>query len=88
MEILKNDELLTTDAAARLLGQTASALALQRFEGRGPKFIKYPSGSVRYRRSVLLAYLRDSEVVPKPKKKREARKANNRRDDRSRVAEV
>lgn len=51
------DELLTTRAAAQLLGVSVSWLAKARLKGRGPVAVYLPPRMVRYRRSELLQYI-------------------------------
>lgn len=62
-----NDEFMSNDDAANLLGLSPRTLERFRLEGRGPKFFKF-GRVVRYRRSITLdwaaAQLRTSTSDP------------------------
>ncbi len=65
---MKNDdELLTTDDAARMLGMTVGALAMRRSLGLEPAYHKLGK-AVRYLRRDLLAYIADSKVKVRPRR--------------------
>ena len=49
-------QLLTTSEAASLLAVRDSQLTLWRRKGRGPKFIRLTSSTVRYRMADLIEY--------------------------------
>lgn len=53
------DPLLTTKEAAVILKVSVDTLKKWRQRGRGPAFIKYESGTVRYRLSVVLQFVSD-----------------------------
>lgn len=53
------DHLLTTREAAVIIKVSVEALNKWRQRGLGPTFIKYPSGAVRYRLSVVLQFVND-----------------------------
>lgn len=55
--------LMDTDAAARLLGCTPSALNKFRSEKRGPPYIQV-GRLVRYRRRDLLGWIKSQRVLP------------------------
>jgi hypothetical protein len=60
--VAPQDPLLTTPEAGLILKASVEALKKWRQRGVGPIFIKYESGAVRYRLSVLLQYVNDSTV--------------------------
>ncbi len=54
------DDLLTNEAAARLLGIKPNTLEMWRYLGKGPPFLKLgdvPQSPVRYLRSAVMAWL-------------------------------
>jgi excisionase family DNA binding protein len=53
---MENNELLSTEELAELLGVHPATLATWRHEGRGPKFVKVGK-VVRYRRGEIDAFL-------------------------------
>jgi hypothetical protein len=62
------DRLMTETEAAELRGLSIHTLRRERFEGRGPTFIKDPhTGAVRYRRGDVRAYVARGEVQPNRK---------------------
>jgi len=57
--------LLTTRQAAAILSVSLDTLKKWRQRpGKGPEFIRYPSGAIRYRLSTILKFLADSTVQP------------------------
>lgn len=65
---MKNDdEMLTTEEAARLLGMKTGALAMRRSLGLEPAYHKL-GHAVRYKRCDLLAYIADSKVKVRPRR--------------------
>lgn len=48
---------MSTADVARELRYSPKTVENWRFEGRGPKFIKLPTGTVRYRRSDVDAWI-------------------------------
>jgi hypothetical protein len=62
---MPEDTLLTTSQAAAILRVSTETLKKWRQRpGRGPEFIRYPGGSVRYRLSAILKFLADCTVQP------------------------
>jgi predicted DNA-binding transcriptional regulator AlpA len=57
------DELLNTVATAQWLGISRQRLESWRSEGGGPPFIRISHRCVRYRRSQVLAWLKEREVA-------------------------
>lgn len=57
--VVSEDPLLTTREAAVILKVSVDALKKWRQRGLGPAFLKYDSGAIRYRLSVLLQYVSD-----------------------------
>ncbi|MEY8655214.1 helix-turn-helix transcriptional regulator [Brachybacterium paraconglomeratum] len=57
------ERLLTPPEAAELLGIAPQTLANWRSMGKGPRFVRVGSRSVRYRLSDLLAYVESLETV-------------------------
>lgn len=57
------DELFRTPEAAQLLGVSPQFLELGRHNGTGPKFIRLSPRMVRYKRSDLVAWLRERSHV-------------------------
>lgn len=55
--------LLSCGAAARLLGISGELLRVWRTRKIGPSYIKYPTGGVRYREDVLVAFVIEMEVT-------------------------
>lgn len=49
-------EYLSTKQAARLINWSHRTLERWRLEGRGPRYIQYPNGHVRYPRKELVAW--------------------------------
>ena len=64
-----NPELLTTEQAAKHVGQALSSFRALRTAAppKGPPFIKISSKMYRYRRSDLDAWLRALTVTPAPR---------------------
>lgn len=59
-------QLLSPNAAAKLLGISRNLLDNWRYRKIGPAYIKYPGGKlgpVRYREDVLVAFILDHEVM-------------------------
>ena len=54
------DERVTTEQAAKILGVSPITMAIWRTKGQGPDFDKIGGRAVRYRRSVLEAYAREN----------------------------
>tara|TARA_R110002124_G_scaffold160502_1_gene327758 strand:- start:11787 stop:11990 length:204 start_codon:yes stop_codon:yes gene_type:complete len=52
--------LMGTPQAAQYIGLATSTLETKRTRGGGPKFIKMPSGTVRYRKSDLDDWIENS----------------------------
>jgi hypothetical protein len=63
LQALQADPLLLPETVAQYRHTTTDALAVERQEGRGPKFVK-DGRRVRYRLSDLLAYIETNTVVP------------------------
>lgn len=57
--VAPEDPLLTTRDAAVIMKVSVDCLKKWRIRGVGPAFIKYDSGAVRYRLSVVLQYVSD-----------------------------
>ena len=57
------DPLLTTREAAVILNVSEATLKKWRQRGRGLAFIKYHSGAVRYRLSVVLQFVSDCTAI-------------------------
>ncbi len=53
----RDPELLSSEAVARMLGITRQTLGNWRKQGKGPEFIRLPSGYIRYRRASVEALL-------------------------------
>jgi predicted DNA-binding transcriptional regulator AlpA len=51
------DEPLTSRQAARLVGVADETLRTWRVRGQGPRFLKFPSGTIRYRRSDVESWI-------------------------------
>jgi hypothetical protein len=63
---LENDQLLSEREAAELRGLTVHTLRRERFEGRGPQYVKdATTGAIRYRRGDLRAYIASTLVKPR-----------------------
>jgi hypothetical protein len=59
------DRLVTTRQAADILGVSTDTLKKWRQRpGKGPKFIRYPSGAIRYRLSTIMKFLEVCTVQP------------------------
>jgi hypothetical protein len=59
------DPMLTTRQAAAFIGVEAETLKKWRQrDGKGPVFIRLPTGTIRYRLSSLLKFIADSTVEP------------------------
>lgn len=59
-----DDELLSTSAAAPLVGVSAIVLKRMRSTGRGPAFVRLSRQTVRYRRSDLADFIASNTVTP------------------------
>lgn len=69
---LENDQLLTEREAAELRRLTVHTLRRERFEGRGPVYVKDSrTGAVRYRRSDLRRFIASQIVRPRREQKNE-----------------
>jgi len=53
---------ITEREAAEFLGFAMNTLAHWRMKGGGPKFIKYKSGSIRYKVSALIEFTQSEAV--------------------------
>lgn len=53
----RDPELMTPDAVARVFGVTRQTLGNWRKQGKGPEYIRLPSGIIRYRRASVEALL-------------------------------
>lgn len=60
------DRYLTTSEASQYLGGTVPAETLKqwRSRGKGPRYVRFPNGKVRYRPSDLDEFVRKHLVVP------------------------
>jgi hypothetical protein len=59
------DPKLTTRQAAAILHVLPDTMKKWRQRpGKGPKFIRYPSGAIRYRLSAIMKFLDDCTVEP------------------------
>lgn len=54
--------LLSEAQAAKFLGYSRSSLNQWRVKGKGPEFVKLDTGTVRYRKSVLVEWLEKHSV--------------------------
>ncbi|HET9696195.1 MAG TPA: helix-turn-helix domain-containing protein [Terriglobales bacterium] len=55
---------VTTEQAAEILGRSVDVVKKWRKQkGKGPAFIRYPDGGIRYRLSVLMKFLDDCTVT-------------------------
>lgn len=54
------EQMMTTADVASRFAVSVSTVERWRFEGRGPQAVRLPTGSVRYRRSDVLAWERTS----------------------------
>jgi hypothetical protein len=60
---IPGDPLLTTRQAAAILSDSPETLKKWRQRpGKGPEFIKYPSGAIRYRLSTIMQFLASCTV--------------------------
>lgn len=57
-------KLLKTREAAELLGLSEIRMVVLRTQGKGPKFLKFETGSVRYHPDDLEAWARGKDSVP------------------------
>lgn len=57
----RDPELLNPDAVARVFGVTRQTLRNWRKQGKGPEYIRLPSGYIRYRRASVEALLAGEE---------------------------
>lgn len=58
------DRCVTTEQAAEILGRSVDVVKKWRKQkGKGPAFIRYPDGGIRYRLSVLMKFLDDCTVT-------------------------
>lgn len=57
---MNDNELLTTDEAARLLAMKPQTLRKWRVDGTGPKYVRVGARAVRYTRRALNAYIEES----------------------------
>ena len=64
METDEDDPLLSPPQVYAWLGIAESTLRRWRAEGRGPAYITLSPRVIRYRRSVVLAWLREQEHSP------------------------
>ncbi|WP_407636986.1 helix-turn-helix transcriptional regulator [Actibacterium mucosum] len=55
------DPLLTTKEAAQFLNVSTYTLEKWRYQGRGPRYIRYLNKAIRYRRSALHAFVVEGE---------------------------
>ena len=62
--VIRVDRLLTTRQAAMILGHSYETVKKWRSRDKGPAYVKLPTGSVRYRLSVLLKFLNDNTIQP------------------------
>lgn len=58
------DQLLTPAQVAEWRQQSEKTLANERYEGRGPKYLKLGGGAIRYRRQDVETWLREQERPP------------------------
>ncbi|WP_202236588.1 helix-turn-helix transcriptional regulator [Actinacidiphila reveromycinica] len=58
----QEDILLTPKEVSDVLRVPVGTLGQWRHRGTGPRSIKYESGGIRYRRSIVLAWLAEQEL--------------------------
>ncbi len=58
-ELIKHEEYLTRDEAAKFIGTHPGCLDRWRYGGAGPKWIKSGTNRVRYKKSDLIAWMAD-----------------------------
>lgn len=56
------DRMLTTAQASAVLGKDVETLKKWRQRRIGPKYVKYPDGTIRYRLSTIMKFLDDHTV--------------------------
>jgi hypothetical protein len=61
---IPTDRMLTTKQAATILGMAAETLKKWRQRGTGPKYLRFPDGTIRYRLSVIMKFLEECIVEP------------------------
>ena|GEM_PF-768930 len=62
---IKLDPMLTTEQAAAILRVPPDTMKKWRQRpGKGPEFVRYPGGAIRYRLSRIMKFLEDCTVQP------------------------
>ncbi len=68
MTMPTHGNLLTTRQAAERIAMTEQALKHLRYAGIGPVYIKYPSGTIRYRAADVDMWINTSIVQPRQRR--------------------
>lgn len=68
MTMPKRDTFLTTRQVAERIAMTEQALKHLRYAGIGPVYIKFPSGTIRYRVIDVDAWVNNSIVQPRQRR--------------------
>lgn len=64
---LEHDEIpkfLTTDAAAKILGRSATAMRVMRCQGKGPRYYRHGGSTIRYKLADILEWAEREPVDP------------------------
>lgn len=59
-----DDVLLDTTEPAAFLDKPPRTLETWRYAGRGPKYVKYNRGTVKYRKADLVAFIESCIITP------------------------
>ncbi len=57
------DRMITTRQAAAILAISVDTLKKWRVRRKGPNFVRYHDGAIRYKLSTVMKYIEDREVV-------------------------